>query len=1030
MDITRFAIENNRVTIVALICICAAGFGAYRSMPQAEDPGFTIRTAVVVTYLPGANPERVENLVSDKIESAVQEIPELDTVRSQSATGVSVVHVDIKEEFRDMRPIWDNLRRKVDKARGDLPDGAVGPFVNDEFGDTFGTIVAITGEGYSYAELKDVTDQVRDLVLRLEDVGKVEIYGEQAERIFVEYDNAKLAEVGLSVGQLQQQLEARNILIPGGSLVAGIERIELEPTGSFVDVEDLASTVLRVPGREQLLYLEDIAQVRRGYVDPPRSRMHANGAPALGLAVSVKDGGNIVRLGEALQEIVNRLQPDMPIGLDLSIVAFQPEVVDRKVQEFVGNVIQAIVIVMAAMLLMLGFRTGLVVASLIPSAMLMSLMVMNAMGIGLNQMSLAALIIALGMLVDNAIVMSESIMVQMAAGKSAVDSAVDSARELRIPLLTSSLTTAAAFLPIYLAESTVGEYTSQLFSVVTITLLSSWILALTIIPLFCVLFLKVKSNPEAESFDSRLYRVYRGALIGLVKHPYLSVAGTVAVFFLSLQGFRFIPSIFFPPSDKAMFTTELEAPVGTDISRTERIVEQLERFVQDELMASDARPDGITSWSAYVGQGAPRFTLSYSPEQVRPEYAYLIFNAASAEGLPDLRERIRAFCEQSFPDVRSTVNLLQNGPIIKNPVEVRLMGDDIDALFAIVDKVKLKLRSVPGSYNVGDDWGARTKKLVVAVDNARARRAGLSNQDIAVSMLSTLSGYEATDYREGDNVIPVTLRSTAEDRQDAGRIETLNVYSQLTGRSVPLQAVANLELAWQPAKIFRRDRLKAVTVYSGVAPGVTAQSIAQELQPWLEEQSASWPLGYGYELGGEMEASGKGNQSIAEKLPIAGLIIVLLLVGQFNSVRRPAIILLTIPLGLIGVVIGLLLAKSYFGFMTLLGVISLAGIVINNAIVLLDRINIEINDNGLAPPRAVIEAAQRRLRPILLTTVTTVGGLIPLWVGGGVMFEPMAIAILFGLIFATALTLGVVPVLYTVLFRVSFKGFRYAPSAA
>jgi len=1029
MDITRFAIENNRVTIVALLCICAAGYGAYRSMPQAEDPGFTIRTAVVVTYLPGANPERVENLVSDKIESAVQEIAELDTVRSQSTTGVSVVHVDIKEEFRDMRPIWDNLRRKVEKARANLPDGYIGPFVNDEFGDTFGTIVAVSGDGYSYAELKDVADQVRDLILRLDDVGKVEIYGKQDERIFVEYDNAKLAEVGLSIGQLQQQLQARNILIPGGSLKAGLERIELEPTGSFVDVADLASTVIRVPGREQLLYLEDLAEVRRGYVDPPVARMRATGAPALGLAVSVKDGGNIVRLGEELKSLIDRLQQDMPIGLDLSIVAFQPEVVDRKVQDFVGNFVQAIVIVMAAMLLMLGFRTGLVVASLIPSAMLMSLMVMNAIGIGLNQMSLAALIIALGMLVDNAIVMSESIMVLMAAGRSAVDAAVDSARELRIPLLTSSLTTAAAFLPIYLAESTVGEYTSQLFSVVTITLLSSWILALTIVPLFCVMFLRVQANPETETFDSRLYRTYRGLLLLVVRRPLVSFAATAAIFFLSLQGFRYIPNIFFPPSDKAMFTTELEAPVGTDISRTERIVADLEYFVDEELRASEDRPGGITTWSAYVGQGAPRFTLSYSPEQVRPEYAYVIFNTASADSLPELQQRIAEFCDERFPDVRATVKLLQNGPIIKNPVEVRLMGDDVDELFAIVDQVKEKLSGTPGARNVGDDWGARTKKLVVDVDNARARRAGLSNQDVAVSLLSTLSGYEATDYREGDTVIPVTLRSTAENRQNAGRIETLNVYSQTTGRSVPLQAVADLRLDWQPSKIFRRDRLKAVTVYSSVAPGVTAQSIAQELETWLAEQSKAWPLGYQYELGGEMEASGKGNQSIAEKLPIAGLIILLLLVGQFNSVRRPAIILLTIPLGLIGVVAGLLIADSYFGFMTLLGVISLAGIVINNAIVLLDRINIEINDNGLAPAAAVIEAAQRRLRPILLTTVTTVGGLIPLWLGGGVMFEPMAVAILFGLIFATALTLGVVPVLYTLLFRVSFEGFQYSPQS-
>jgi len=1032
MDITRLAIENNRVTVVVVIVLLLAGVGAYQSLPRAEDPGFTIRTAVVQTLFPGANPERVENLVTDKIEKVIQEMPELDNVRSESKTGVSIVYVDIQESYTQMRPIWDSLRRKVQKALPDLPEEAIGPFINDEFGDVFGIILAITAgqtiEGapqIQYAELKDIAYSVRDILLRLADAGKVEIYGIQDERVFVEYNNARLAELGLSVVQLQQILQARNIIIPGGSVTTGVERIELEPSGNFDTIEDLRRTVISIPGRSDLLYLEDIAEINRGYIDPPQSKMHSSGIPSLGLAISTKEGGNILRLGEDIKSLVQRLSAEYPIGIDFELVAFQPDIVERKINEFVDNVAQAIGIVGLVMLIMLGLRTGLVVASLIPSAMLMSLFVMSVMNLGINQMSLASLIIALGMLVDNAIVMSESIMVQMAAGKSAVEAAVGSAAELRIPLLTSSLTTSAAFLPIYLAESAVGEYTSLIFLVVTITLLSSWILTLTLTPLLCVLFLKVKARSQADTYNSRFYRVYRRSLIGLVRHPLLSLAVVIAIFVGALQGMQYVPNIFFPPSDTAMFWAEIESPVGTAIERNEEIVNQIEEFVQRELVANEQRAEGVTTWTAFIGQGAPRFTLTYSPEQTSPEYSFLLFNATSREAIAGMIEKLETFCREQFPDMVPTFKPIPIGPIINKPIEVRVSGETLDVLFRIVEEIEAKIREITGTRNVGDDWGQRTKKIVVNINNPRARRSGITNQDIAISLQSVLSGYRVTDYREGDEVIPVTMRSVAADRRDIGKLETLNVYSQQTGRSVPLKQVADLEVEWQPAKIYRRNRLKSVEIYADLVPGVTAAEITNVLIPWLNEEQKSWPVGYFYDLGGEYEQSDKGNQSIVAKLPIAGLIIILLLVGQFNSIRRPLIILMTIPLGLIGVIVGLLVAKSYFGFMTLLGVISLAGIVINNAIVLLDRIKIEIERNGLEPNRAVIEAAQRRLRPILLTTLTTVGGLLPLWLGGGPMWEPMAIAIMFGLVFATILTLGVVPVLYTLFFRVKFKGFQY-----
>ena len=654
----------------------------------------------------------------------------------------------------------------------------------------------------------------------------------------------------------------------------------------------------------------------------------------------------------------------------------------------------------------------------------LSLLVMSWFDIGLDQMSLSALIIALGLLVDNAIVMSESVMVRIAAGRSPFEAAIESARELRVPLLIASLTTAAAFLPIYLAESTVGEYTAPLFQVVSIALLCSWLLSLTMIPMLCVRFMKVRV--KKKSFDSKIYAGYRRLLLTSLRHRALSLVLVLVIFGLALQGFGLIPNIFFPAKDQTTFTAEFELPIGTPIERTEALVKKVEAYIQEELQAGPERPEGVTNWASFIGQGPPKLALPFNPRHASPEYAMMLINTTSYEVISRLIPRLETYCLENFPDVKPDLRSLLNGPPVADPIEVRISGEEEDQVFAIVDAVKKQLATIPGTKNVSDNWGARTKKLAVRVDQPRARRAGLTSQDVAVSLQTVLSGFETTQYREGDEVIPVALRSVAADRNDLGKLETLNIFSQLNGTSVPLKQVANIEVVWQPAKILRRNRLKTVTVASGLGPNVTALEVFDQLEPWLKKDEAGWPVGYGWEFGGEYEASVEGNESIGVKVPIASLLIVLLLVGQFNSVRRAVIILLTIPLGLIGVVIGLLVAKSYFGFVTFLGVIALAGIVINNAIVLLDRIRIEIEEAGLEPAQAVIEAAQGRLRPIVLTTCTTIGGMLPLWYGGGPMFEPMAIAIIFGLAFATFLTLGVVPILYSILFRVKFKGFRYA----
>lgn len=1022
MNITQFAIEKNRIALTLLFVVLISGVMTYTRMPRAEDPGFTIRTAQVRTIFPGASPKRVEDLVTDKLEKAIQEIPELDFISSRSKTGISVIKVNLRNEYMDIQPIWDKLRRKVEDTRAQLPADVIGPIVDDEFGDVFGTIVAITGDGFDYRELKTIADDVRDELLLINNVAKVEIYGDQAERVFVEFNNSRLAELGLSPTQLKQILESRNIILPGGNFSTAYERVFLEPSGNFESLAELGRSVINLPGTTDLVPLEDLVTIRRGYVDPPQSMMRSAGDSSLGLAISMREGGNILQLGQAVKDVIRRANSVYPVGVEFDFIQFQAGDVERKIDAFANNLLQAIIVVAVVMLLFLGLRTGLIVATLIPSAMFAAIFFMGLLDVGLHQMSLAGLIISLGMLVDNAIVMAESIMVQMTAGKPARRAAIDSAVELRIPLLVSSLTTAAAFLPIRLAESNAGEYTAALFTVVTITLLCSWVITLTIIPILCVAFMKVKQSQE--QYTGRFYSAYRGIVVSALKRPVLVLLMAGGVFFVALQGFRFIPNIFFPANDRPTLAVEIELPVGSPIEPTNEVVIALEQFMLDNLMADQNGGSGIINWGAFIGEGAPRYILSYRPETPTPEYAYIIVNASSRDILEtQLIPPIQKFLENNFPGLRPTVRPLPLGPPAWPPVEVRISGRDSDKLFEIADKVRRQLAEIPGTRQISDDWGARTKKIAVEIDETRARLAGVSHQDIAISLQTFLSGVEVAEYREEDKLIPIVLRSRATQGAELGVVQSINVFSQATGKSVPLGQVAEAKMIWEAGVIRRRDRLRTVTVSSLLEPGYTAAAINRAIRPWLEQESADWDFGFGWEFGGVMEKSIESSQSINEKLPIAGLIILILLVAQFNSLRKPAIILLTIPLSIIGVVVGLLVARSYFGFITLLGIISLAGIVINNAIVLIDRIGLEEAEPGNTPQDAIVNAAQRRIRPILLTAATTVAGMIPLWLGGGPMWEPLAIAIIFGLIFATMLTLIIVPVLYSLLFKVDFANY-------
>ncbi|MCP4757478.1 MAG: efflux RND transporter permease subunit [Proteobacteria bacterium] len=1022
MMITKFAINNSILTLAILLVLVLSGISTFESMPRDDMPPFLIRYVSVVTAFPGASPQRVENLITDRIEKVVQEVPQVDNITSESRTGISIVNIAIKESETELQPIFDRIRRKVEGMEHRLPEGSR-VTIKDEVGDVFGIIVGLTAEGYSHAEMKEIADDIRDGLIKLSNAAKVEIVGIQEEKIYLEFDEARLAKLKLSKQKLQGIISTTNIIFPGGDIKVGDRRIILEPTGSYESLDDLRKTVVSVHGGE-IVRLGDITQIRQGYTEPRKSIVTINGERGLAIGINLKEGGNIIQLGREVDRKIEEYLEVYPHGVEIERVASQDVVVDKSVGDFTGNLIQAAVVVLLVMLVLLGLRTGLVVASLIPVTMVMSFWIMSALGVGLNKVTLASLIVALGMLVDNAIVVSESVMIKMERGVGALEAAVESAGELTIPLLVSSLTTSAAFMAFYLAESVMGEVMGLLFVVVTIALLSSWFLSFTVITLFCVRFIKAKKQRKnGRDYFQKIVVAYRSLLLSSLRKPYLVISACIVLFVLALYLFRFVPVIFMPKSDRPLVTVNIELPLGTGIERTEAVVADIETFVEEQLLVDDRRKEGVTSWSAYIGEGAPKYDLGYNPPESAPNAAHILINTSSDGANDSIIRRLDDYIFAGFPDVTAHVSrLLSTGGSVY-PVAIRISGKEPSKLFRIVDELKTRLAEIPGAKNISDDWGLRTKKLMVRIDLGKAQMAGISNQDIAVSLQAALSGSQIGSLREGEKEIPIVMRSRNTDRMDIGDLESLNIYAQQSGKNVPLKQIADIEVVWQESKILRRDLYKTITVNCDLQPGTTAAEIVDGISPWLEDAQSGWGIGYKYSLGGDAEGSAKAMNAVIVKLPLAGFVILLLLVWQFNSVRKPFIILMTIPLGIIGVTFGLLVARSYFGFVAFLGIISLAGIVVNNAIVLLDRIQVEQEKNGRTPQEAVLEAAQHRFRPILLTTATTTLGLIPLWIGGGVMWQPMAITIIFGLLFATVLTLLLVPTVYRVLFRISYREY-------
>ncbi|THD69279.1 efflux RND transporter permease subunit [Robertkochia marina] len=1031
MNLTQFSIERNRITFTVLGTIMLLGISLYVSLSRDSMPPYTVRVANIITKFPGAGPERTELLVTDRVEKIAQELPELKEMSSTSRTGLSVVTVTLKDEVSPdiLQSVWDRLRRKLSSMEG-LPEG-VTPFLDDDgLGDVYGIVVGLTGEGFSYAELKEFADDIKDDMIKLPDAAKVELGGVQDERVFVEYEDAKLKEYGLSSSRLQNLITSTNILSSGGQINLDQERIILEPTGNFNSVDEIRDMLVPVGEQgTQMVALKDLARVEKGYIDPPSQVVSIEGERGISIHINLIEGANVVNLGEDVDKVVAEWEAKLPVGLKLTRMASMDTYIDDKINDFVVNLIQAVVIVLLVMLFFLGVRSGLVIASLIPMVIVMTLMIMGIMDIGLNQVTLAALIMALGMMVDNAIVVAETIMVKMDQGVPPKSAAIEACSELSIPLLISTLTTSAAFLAFYLAESTMGDIVGPIFVVISIALLSSWILALTVITLFCFLFLKPTKKEERKPslIDKVLYKLklrYKDLILVALSRKLLVVVGILGLFLLSLLGFSKIPFLFFPDSDRNLITVDINLPEGTRIEATQALIADLETYMRDSLQVNETREEGVLDWSAYIGAGPASYDLGYTPDEPNSNYAHILVNTSDATLNNFLIEKLDSYCFNTFPGADIKVAPLGSGGG-GTSIEIKVSGEDPDALSDIALDIRKKLSAQPGTKNVKDDWGPKSKKFLINIDQNRAQMAGVTSQDIAISLQTILDGFKTGEYREDDKSIPILMRGDTDQQQSLESLETLNVYAQSTGKSVPLLQVASIIPLWQYAKVQRFDQERTINVSSELTADGNAAAIMQVMLPWLDEQQRSWPQDFYYQLGGDAKNSSENMGAVLRYLPLSGFIIVLLLIIQFNSFRKMIMIVLTIPLGIIGVVIGLLLFNQSFGFMPFLGVISLAGIVINNAIVLIDRMEMEQRELGRDPHDAIISACLQRFRPILLATFTTVLGLIPLYLSGGDMWEGMAVSIMVGLLFGTVITLLFIPSMYSLMYKVHYHDYEF-----
>ena len=1010
MSPAKFTIKNNRTALVIYTALLFGGVMSYLSIGRMEYPDFTIRNAQVITPFPGRSTLEVEQQVSDPIERALRQMPEVDKITSTSKPGLSIVSVELDETYFDLDPIWQDLRNKVDQV--ELPDGAREPKVNDDVGDVFPYVYALTSDGFTYKEMLDYADFVRDELMTVEGVAQVEFHGDVEERIYLEFSSSQAAALGFTPNQITQAISTQNAVASSGSVLTGTERLGLVTKGEFQSLDELKNYRLSVEGSANTVRVSDVLEVKRGYVDPPDLLSHFNGSPVISIAISMSEGEAVTKVGDLIEAKLKSIQSELPIGIEVERMFYQPTYVSKSINDFLVNLGQAFTFVVIVMFLFAGVRIALIVGILVPSAILITFVFMPQLDVQLEMMSIAALIIALGLLVDNAVVVSEQILVRKSKGIDPLKAVVESVDGLVIPLLAASGTTIAAFSTIALSSGATSEFTFSLFAVISLTLLASWGLSITIIPLFCYYFLKpLKRDTLIGRGLNLLYKPYEKLLRLIIKLRWTYPLTILALTFLSMVGMRFVPTIFFPPNERGQFIIDLELPLGTDILETEKAVHQLERWLIDEN-------DTVASVSAWIGGGGPRWYLSLSTESNSPNYGFfsVLTHVEDPASIQKLVKETRLYAQENMPDARVTPKVLENGPPVGDPIQIRLYGKDLDTLYGLRDRIFSRLAEVEGLYDVRDNWGAWTKQLSINPDPVRAARLGLNTQIIAQALEIQFSGTTATDYLEENTSIPIVLRSQEDYRSHPERLNDLPVYGSTAG-AVPLSQVADVSITFQPGSILREDLLRVMTI-KGKATGRFASELLAEIKPKLSEESSmdSWPAGYHFEYGGEQEESAESQKNLAAAMPLSLSILGMILIAQFNSLRRFAIILLTIPPMMIGVVPGLILTGSSFGFMTILGLIALLGIIVNNAILLIDEINIQLEKNPVLI-EAIVTASVSRMRPIILTTCTTIIGLMPLALGGGGMWSSMAFAMMFGLGFATVLTLLLCPSLFFLFFR-------------
>ena len=1044
-NLSRWALEHPALTRYLMLVLMVLGFSAYFQLGQDEDPPFTFRAMVVRTNWPGATAQQVAEQVTDKLERALQEVPYADRIRSYSKPGESQIIFQIKDSSKasEVPNVWYSVRKKIGDMRGTLPAGVQGPFFNDEFGDVYGVIYALESDGFNYAELKVFADDVRQQLLRVPNVSKVELFGVQDEKVFVEISQKRLASLGLDLGQVLAQLGQQNAIESAGSVQTPLDVVQVRVAGPFEAIEQLRAMPIRGSSGNQIR-LGDIAEIRRGYADPPVVKVRHQGKEVIALGVAMTKGGDIIGLGKSLEKLVARVERSLPAGVKLVQMQDQPRAVASSVNEFIGVLIEAVLIVLAVSFISLGLhkrphagpgqlplykryyidiRPGLVVGITIPLVLSLTFLAMWYLGIGLHKISLGSLIIALGLLVDDAIIAVEMMVRKMEEGYDKVRAATFAYEITAMPMLTGTLITAAGFLPIGLAKSVTGEYTYAIFAVTVIALVLSWIVSVYFVPYLGTLLLKppphvgkVQAGLDSphELFNTPFYNRFRRTVGWCVEHRWLTIGATVLIFALGIVGMGRVPQQFFPDSSRPEIMVDLWFPEGTSFAANEATAKRVEQRLMQE--------SGVTSVSIWLGSGVPRFYLPMDQVFPQTNVSQLIVLPRDLKVREALRIKLPALLATEFPEVRGRIKLLPNGPPVPYPVQFRIVGPDPLVLRERADEVKAFMRENASMRGVNDNWNESVKVIRLEVDQSKARALGVSSQSIAQASRTLLSGSTVGQFREGDKLIDIVLRQPANERNAITDIG--NAYMPTaSGQSIPLTQVARPVFAWEPGVMWRENRDYAITVQGDIAEGLQGATVTGQLQPRLKDLEAAWQknglAGYRIQVAGAVEESSKGSASIAAGVPVMLFLTFTLLMLQLHSFSRAMLVFLTGPLGIAGVAGALILLGRPFGFVALLGVIALMGMIQRNSVILIDQIE-QDRAQGIPAWDAIVESAVRRLRPIVLTAAAAVLAMIPL--SRSVFWGPMAVAIMGGLVVATVLTLLALPAMYAAWFRVKREG--------